>query len=87
MSALRSLARERRRRMGDTPNARVDSMVVVHPIVDRLLTDRELLRAKARPPHFVARSKAKLAEWNNRIARRLKVPEHVRIGFAKGGMP
>lgn len=87
MSALRKLQRNARRRMGDKPNARVDAMVVTHPIVDRLLTDRELLRAKARPPLAISRSRAKLAEWNDRIARRLKVPEHVRIGFAQGGQP
>ena len=82
MSALRRLARSKRRAMGDKPNARVDAMVRVHPQVDRLITDRELLHAKANPPLDVQRSRAKSREWDSRIARRLAVPEHVRKSFA-----
>lgn len=84
MSARRKLRRSIRRAMGDKPNARVDAMVRVHPEVDRLLTDRELLRARANVPQDVARSRTKAREWASRIERRLAVPEHVRMGFGGG---
>jgi hypothetical protein len=82
MTAQRRIQRSIRRAMGDRPNARVDAMVRVHPEVDRLLTDRELLRARAVVPQDVARSRTKAREWASRIERRLAVPEHVRVGFA-----
>jgi hypothetical protein len=85
MSALRKLARTKRRAMGDKPNARVDAIVRVHPQIDVLLTDRELLHGRYAMPQDVARSRAKQREWLSRIQRRLDVPEATRIAFARGG--
>jgi ribose 1,5-bisphosphokinase PhnN len=82
MSAIRRLARSKRRAMGDKPCSHVDAMVRVHPEVDRLVTDAELTRARHRMPPDVARSRVKAREWESRINRRLAVPEHVRMQFA-----
>lgn len=83
MSALRKLSRSKRRAMGDKPNARVDAMVRVHPQIDRLLLDDELTRARHNVPLDVQRSRAKRREWDERINRRMAVPEHVRVQFAQ----
>lgn len=82
MSARRRIQRNPRR-IGGKPNARIDAMVRVHPVIDRLLTDVELAAARYRMPPDVARSADKAREWDERINRRLAVPEHVRMQFAR----
>lgn len=92
MSALRTLRRGLRYRCLNgsfipvpPPNARMDAVVRVHPVIDALITDEELARARYRVPYDVARSRTKRREWESRIMRRLAVPESTRRMFAAGG--
>lgn len=66
---------------GFAADARRSARELVHPLIDRLLTDAELHAARYRMPAKVARSRAKSREWTRRIEQRLAVPEHVRLAF------
>ena len=79
MSQIRKIARNRRRVDGDTPNAWADARSRVIPVIDQLVTDRELHRARYRLPLDVKRSTAKTKTWHARILQRLGTQECDRV--------
>jgi len=72
-----------RRASGDTPNAYGDAKALVVPIIDVLVTDRQLHAARYRMPLAVRRSRVKTRVWQGRIIARLSIDESVRIGDAR----
>lgn len=86
MSQIRRIQRNIRRRSGDAPNARLDAILRVVPLINALVTDRDLSRARYRMPLDVARSRARTKAWAAAIDRRLAMPEHKRIAQAGGAV-